>query len=109
MYINFSSVILSADDRSTEIIAPGTVQSWNDLSGYKKFEEFMTTFTDECIVTAEITVYGCDTENAEVNGFASMLIRIARDYRFVNDWCDELAHSRFKFAWSPSKQCGVDL
>ena len=109
MYINFSSVILSADDRSVEVIAPGTVQSWNDLSGYKKFEEFMATITDECIVDVGVTVYGCDTDKADVKGFASMLIRIVRDYRFVPDYCDEIAHSGFKFAWSPSMQCGVDL
>ena len=109
MYINFSSVVLSTDGRSTEVIVPGMVQSVNELSGFKKFEEFMCTLTDESFVDADVTVYGCDTEKAEIKGMASLLIRIARDYRFVTEWCDEISHTRFKFAWSPTMQCGVDL
>ena len=109
MYINFTSAVLSADGRTTEVIVPGLVQSWNDLAGYRKFEEFMCTLTDESIVDVGLTVYGCDSNSAEVNGFASVLIRISIDYRFVFDFCDEISHSAFKFAWSPSIQCGVDL
>ena len=109
MYINFSSVVLSANGIATEVIVPGIVQSWVDLSGCKKFEEFLSTLTEECFVYADITIYGCDTEKAEIQGFASLLIRIARDYRFVSDWCDEISHTCFKFAWSPSMQCGIDL
>lgn len=109
MYINFTSAVLSADGRTTEVIVPGIVQSWNDLAGYKKFEEFMCTLTDESIVDVGITVYGCDCNLAEVNGFASVLIRISRDYRLISDFCDEISHSAFKFAWSPTMQCGVDL
>ena len=109
MYINFTSAVLSADGRTTEVIVPGIVQSWNDLAGYKKFEEFMCTLADESIVDVGITVYGCDSNIAEVSGFASVLIRISRDYRFVSDFCEEISHSAFKFAWSPTMQCGVDL
>lgn len=109
MFINFSSVLLTADGRTTEFIVPGIAQSWNDLSGCKKFEEFVCTLTEECFVDAEITVYGCDTETTEIKGMASLLIRIARDYRFVTEWCVELSHTHLKFAWSPSMQCGVDL
>ena len=109
MYINFTSVFLTADGRTTEVIVPGIAQSWNDLSGCKKFEEFVSTLTEEFFVDAEITVYGCDTEKAEIKGMSSLLIRIARDYRFVAEWCDELSHTRFKFAWSPTMQSGVDL
>ena len=109
MYINFTSAVLSADGRTTEVIVPGIVQSWNDLAGYKKFEEFMCTVTEESIVDVGITVYGCDCDHAEVNGFASVLIRISRDYRFISEFCDEISHSAFKFAWSPTMQCGVDL
>ena len=109
MYINFTSAVLSADGRTTEVIVPGLVKSWNDLAGYRKFEEFMCTLTDESIVDVGLTVYGCDSNSAEVNGFASVLIRISRDYRFVSEFCEEISRSAFKFAWSPSMQCGVDL
>ncbi len=109
MYINFSNVILTSDGKVTEVVVPGIAQSWSDLAGCKKFEEFVGAMTEECFVDADITVYGCDTEKAEIKGFASMLIRIARDYRFVPDYCDELSHTGFKFAWSPSMQSGVDL
>ena len=109
MYINFSSVVLSAEGVSAEVIVPGTVQSWNDLSGCRKLEEFVSALSNECFVDADITVYGCDTEKAEIKGFAPLLIRIARDYRFVSEHCDELSHTGFKFAWSPFMQCGVDL
>ena len=109
MYINFSSVFLSANGIATEVVVPGVVQSWVDLSGCKKFEEFVGTLTEESFVDAEVTIYGCDTEKAELQGFASMLIRIARDYRFISEWCDELSHSGFKFAWSPAMHSGVDL
>lgn len=109
MYINFTRAVLTADERTAEVIVPAMVQSWNDLAGYKKFEEFMCTLTDESVVEVSLTVYGCDSETADVSGFASMLIRIARDYRFISEWCDEISHSGFKFAWSPSMQCGVDL
>lgn len=109
MYINFTSAVLNADGRTTEVIIPGLVQSWNDLAGYRKFEEFMCTLTDESIVDVGLTVYGCDSNLAEVNGFASVLISISRDYRFISDFCEEISHSAFKFAWSPSMQCGVDL
>lgn len=109
MYINFTCAVLNADGRTAEVIVPGVVQSWNDLVGYRKFEELMAALSEDSIVAVHTTVYGCDGEKAEVDGFASVLIRISRDYRFVSDWCDELAHSGFKFAWSLSMQCGVDL
>lgn len=109
MIINFSTVLVTSDGRTAEVIVPGVVQSWRDLSGYKKFEDFLCALSEDSIVEASVTVYGCDTEAAEVSGFASMLIRIARDYRFVGDWCTELSHSGFRFAWSPSLQCGIDL
>ena len=109
MYINFTCAVLAADGRTAEVIVPGIVQSWNDLSSYRKFEELMATLSEDCIVAVHTTVYGCDAEKAEVDGVASVLIRIARDYRFVSDWCEALSNSDFKFAWSPSMQCGVDL
>ncbi len=109
MYINFTCAVLAADGRTVEVIVPGVVQSWNDLSGYRKFEELMATLSEDGIVAVHTTVYGCDTEKAEADGFASVLIRISRDYRFVSDWCEALSQSGFKFAWSPSMQCGVDL
>ena len=109
MFINFSSVLLTADGRTAEVIVPGIAQSWNDLAGCKKFEEFVGALTEECFVDADITVYGCDTGKAEIKGMSSLLIRISRDYRFVTEWCEELSHTRFKFAWSPSMQSGVDL
>lgn len=109
MYINFSRVVVSADGRAAEVIAPGIVQSWSDLAGCKKFEEFVSVLAEDCIVDADVTIYGCEADKAEVKGFASMLIRIARDYRFMSDWCEELSNSGFRFAWSPSMQCGIDL
>lgn len=109
MYINFSRVVVSVDGRGAEIFVPNLVKGCEDLSGYKKFEEFVSIITEECIVDADITIYGCDTEKAEIDGFASLLIRLARDYRFILQYCDELSHTGFKFAWSPSLQSGVDL
>ena len=55
MYINFTSAVLNTDGKTTEVIVPGVVQSWNDLAGYKKFEEFMSTVTDESIIDVGIT------------------------------------------------------
>ena len=109
MTINFSSAVVTVDDRTAEVIVPGIVQSWSDLFGYKKFETLMDVLTEDCVADVSVTVYGCDTAKAEIDGFASLLIRIARDYRVVAEWCTELAHSSFRFAWSPSMQCGVDL
>ena len=109
MIINFTSAVLTAENRTVEVIVPGIVQTWSDLAGYKKFEDFMCTLTDDSIVEVSVTVYGCDCAVADISGTASLLIRIARDYRFVSEYCTELSKSFFKFAWSPSMQCGVDL
>lgn len=68
MYINFTCAVLSADGRTAEVIVPGIVQSWNDLSGYRKFEELMATLSEDCIVAVHTTVYGCDNWHLFIHG-----------------------------------------
>ena len=46
MYINFSRVVVSVDGRGAEIFVPNLVKGCEDLSGYKKFEEFVSIITE---------------------------------------------------------------
>lgn len=106
MAVQFSAVTVSADDNTTKLFVGGIPQSYDDLEGWRIFEEFLGELDQETKVhiQAQSYLYGAEEiYPATPEEVAYFMMRMEHNPNFLQDSCTQGETSQFQFTWSPEE------
>ena len=112
MALLFSAVTVSAGDAETEFLVSGIPRAYDDLSGWKAFDDFLEELdTDtDVVVHAGVYLYGeGETFRASLEEVAYLTRRLEMNDQFLRHSCDSVEDLAFSFDWSPGELFRMEL
>lgn len=112
MALLFSAVKVTAGDDETELLVGGIPREYDDLEGWKNFDDFMEDISEETEVGVhtESYLYGDgETNTATPEEIAYFMKRIEADDQFLSNHCDNIESADFTIQWSPEELFGMEM
>ncbi|MBQ8238077.1 MAG: hypothetical protein IJZ39_08025 [Oscillospiraceae bacterium] len=112
MALLFSAVTVTAGDAETEFLVSGIPREYDDLSGWKAFDDFLEELdTDtDVVVRAGVYLYGeGETFRASLEEVAYLTRRLEMNEQFLRHSCDGVEDVTFSFGWSPEELFGMKI
>lgn len=111
MALLFSKVTVNAAGEETELLVGGIPREYDDLEGWKVFDDFIEDISEdaEVMIHAEAYIYGeGETVKASTEEIAYFMKRIEWNPNFLKDRCDNIEDTDFHFEWCPDELFGME-
>lgn len=112
MALLFSVVTVTANGEETELLVGGIPRDYDDLEGWRFFDNFVEDIGEETEVTihAEAYLYGeGEMVMASPEEVAYMMKRMDMSPDFLQARCDNIESADFSFTWSPEELFGTEM
>lgn len=112
MAVLFSAVRVTAGNEEAELLVGGIPREYDDLEGWRIFDEFLAELSEETQVNVHAEAYlygGEETYKATPEEVAYFMKRLEMDENFLCDSCDCIEDVDFSFQWSPAELFGLEM
>ena len=112
MALLFSAVTVSAGGAETEFLVSGIPREYDDLYGWRAFDDFLEELdTDTTVnVRAGVYLYGeGETFRASLEEVAYLTRRLEMNDQFLRNSCDSVEELSFIFGWCSEELFGMKL